>query len=164
MEIKKREIIYNVDFVERLRTALSFLIKIPLPLLGILIIAQYAFLGLLNALKTNPLILAIPLGIIIGSAVLLTPFIFYVLTKEKRRAWMIFLIAVVFPYLLTLLIAFDEIFSSTQMIILFLPFYIYCYLLKHTTDEWLREQQAHELRREQKKAKAEQLEQEEGWY
>lgn len=60
---------------------------------------------------------------------------------------------VVLPFLFAFLFAYDVIFSIPIMIILIAPFYFYCYLIKHTVDNWIREYEKNEFRKEQKREK-----------
>lgn len=164
MEIKPREIIYNIVLVKRFRIMLLFLVRVSPPLLAALIVIQYIIIRYGSGLKFNTDIFIYPLSVIVGAAVLSTPFILYVLIKEKRSAWIkTFLIMVALPFLLAFIIAYDNIFSIPWMIVLMFPFYLYCYLLKHTLDEWIEEYEGQELRKERKIEEVRRMKEEERW-
>ena len=172
MEIETKKIIDDIYLVRIFQRILFLLIIIPLPILAVLLGVQFILMRYGSFFPKqifNPKILIYPLSLVIGPAVPFTPFLLYVLIKEKRRAWIItFLVIVILPFLLVFLIIYYSISSvpwiiDPSIIYLMIPIYIYCYLLKHTVDEWLREYQAHELRKEQKLEKARRLKDEEGW-
>jgi hypothetical protein len=164
MEIKPREIIYNIFLVKRLRRILLFLVSVSLPILIPIIVIQFIIFKYARNLKLNTEIFFYPLCLIVGAAVLATPFIFYVLIKEKRRAWIItFLVMVVLPWLFTYSISFGDIIIVRWMIVLSTPFYLYCYLLKHTISEWIEEYEGQELRKERIREEARRMKEEESW-
>jgi len=164
MEIKPREIIYNIFLVKRLRRILLFLVSISLPILIPIIVMQFIIFKYARSLKLNTEIFFYPLCLIVGAVVLVTPFILYVLFKEKRHAWIIiFLVIVVLPWLFTYSISFGDIFIVRWMIVLTAPFYLYCYLLKRTIGEWIEEYDAHLGREEQKRESVRRQKEEERW-
>jgi hypothetical protein len=164
MELETKKIIDNIYIVRRLRAVLFFHIIIPLPLLAASIFIEYIITNYTRVLKLNSEILFYPLCIVVGAAVLSTPFLLYVLVKEKRGSWIIaFIVMFVLPCLLAFLIAKDHIFSIPWMIVLMVPFYFYCYLLKHSIDEWIEEFEGQEMRKEWKRDKVRQQKAEERW-
>ena len=164
MEIKSKKTIYNIFLVKRFRVILALLVRVSIPILAALIIIYFFILRYASALKLNTEILFYPLSFILGAAVLFTPFLFYVLIKEKHWAWIItFLIIVVFPCLLVFGISFGKIFSIQWMIALMVPFCIYFYLLKHTVGEWIEEYEGQELRKERKRESERLKKQEDMW-
>jgi hypothetical protein len=164
MEIKPREIIYNIFLVKRLRRILLFLVSISLPILIPIIVIQFIIFKYAKSLKLNTEIFFYPLCLIVGAAVLVTPFILYVLIKEKRRAWIItFFVMVVLPWLFTYSISFGDIFLVRWMIVLAAPFYLHCYLLKRTIGEWIEEYEGQEARKERKREEARLKKEEERW-
>jgi hypothetical protein len=164
MEIKVSENTYKIFLLNRLRTILVLLVRIPLPILAALIIIQFIITRNASALKVNSEIFFYPLSFIVGAALLSTPFLLYFLVKEKRRAWIkAFLVMVVLPFLLAFLIANDNIFNIPWMIDLMVPFYFYCYLLKHTVGEWIEEYEGQKMRKERKREEARRMKEEERW-
>ena len=158
------EITYRIVLLNRLRIILLFLVRVSSPLLAALIVIQYIIIRYGSGLKFNTDIFIYPLSVIVGAAVLATPFILYVLIKEKRRAWIkTFLVMVALPFLLAFIIAYDNIFSIPWMIVLMAPFYLYCFLLKNTVSEWIEEYEGQELRKERKREEARRMKEEEGW-
>lgn len=104
----------------------------------------------------------INLYIIIIAAILFTPYMIYVLIKERKYGWItIFFFMVVLPYLIYYLIIGDYILLSGWMLLPIIPFYLYCFLIKFSVDDWLREysaeQQLMEQRNEWKERKKEGL-------
>jgi len=104
----------------------------------------------------------INLYIIIIAAILFTPYMLYVLIKERKYGWIaIFFFMVVLPYPVVYLIIGDYIFLSAWLLLPIIPFYLYCFLVKFSVDEWLREynweQQIIEQRKEWEERKQEGL-------
>ena len=158
------EITYRIVLLNRLRIILLFLVRVPPPLLAALIVIQYIIIRYGSGIKFNTDIFIYPMSVIVGAAVLTAPFILYLLIKEKRSTWIkTFLVMIVLPFLLAFIIAYDNIFSIPWMIILMGPFYLYCYLLKHTVEEWIEELEGQELRKERKREEARRMKEEEEW-
>ena len=77
---------------------------------------------------------------VIVTAILFTPYMIYVLIKERRYGWIaIFFFMVVFPYPVLYLILGDYILLPAWMLLPVIPFYLYCFLIKYSVDDWLRE-------------------------
>lgn len=164
MKIKPREIIYNIFLVKRFRIILLLLVSVSLPILIPITVIQFIIIRYARGLKLNTEIFFYPLCLIVGAAVISTPFILYVLIKEKRRAWIIaFLVMVVLPWLFTYSISFGDIFVVRWMIVLAAPFYLYCYLLKRTIGEWIEEYEGQELYKERKREETRRKMKEERW-
>jgi sensor histidine kinase YesM len=93
-----------------------------------------------------------------------TPFLFCVLIKEKRWAWIIiFVVMVVLPCLFYYSISFGYIFTIFGMTVMMIPFYLYFLLLRYTVSEWLAEYEGQEMRKERKREEARRLKEEEEW-
>lgn len=164
MEINSGEIAYKIGLLNRLRLILVLLVRVLMPILVALIIIEFIIINFASALKLNTNIFFYPLSLIVGTTVLFTPFLFYVIIKEKRRSWVIiFFVIVMLPCLITLIIANGKILSIKWMIALVVPFYIYFYLLKHTVDEWLEEYEGQEMRRERKIEESRRMKEEKEW-
>jgi hypothetical protein len=164
MEINPDNNYHKVALLNRLRIFLVLLVRIPLPILAVLIILQIFILRYASALKLNTDIFFYPLILIVGAAVLSTPFLFYVLIKEKRWAWIIiFVVMVVLPCLFYYSISFGYIFTIFGMTVIMIPFYLYFLLLRYTVSEWLAEYEGQEMRKERKREEARRLKEEEKW-
>ncbi|HEY6626563.1 MAG TPA: hypothetical protein VIZ21_06385 [Ignavibacteriaceae bacterium] len=104
----------------------------------------------------------INLYVIIAAAILFTPYMLYVLNKERKYSWIaIFFIMVVLPYPVLYLIIGDFILLSAWLLLPIIPFYLYCFLIKFDVNDWLSEynweQQLIEQRRESEEKKKEWL-------
>jgi hypothetical protein len=104
----------------------------------------------------------INLYIIITAAVVFTPYMIYVLVKEKKFSWIaIFVFMVVLPYPLLYLIIGDYILLPAWLLLPVIPFYLYCFLIKYDVDDWLSnynwEHQLFEQRKESEEKKKEGL-------
>ncbi|HSW55120.1 MAG TPA: hypothetical protein VLH59_08525 [Ignavibacteriaceae bacterium] len=164
MEIDPDNNYHKVALLNRIRIILVLLVRIPLPILAVLIILQIFILRYASALKLNTDIFFYPLILIVGAAVLSTPFLFYVLIKEKRWAWIIiFVVMVVLPCLFYYSISFGYFFTIFGMTVVMIPFYLYFLLLRYTVGEWLAEYEGQEMRKERKREEARRLKEEEEW-
>jgi len=104
----------------------------------------------------------INLYIIIAAAILFTPYMLYVLIKERKYGWIvIFFLMVVLPYPVIYLIIGEYILLTAWLLLPVIPFYLYCFLIKFSVDDWLREynweQQLVEQRKEWDEKKKEGL-------
>lgn len=82
----------------------------------------------------------INLYIIIIAAILFTPYMLYVLFKERKYGWIVmFFLVVVLPYPILYLIIGDYILLSGWMLLPIIPFYFYCFIIKFSVEDWLRE-------------------------
>ena len=77
------------------------------------------------------------------AAVLFAPYMLFVLFQEKRYGWIIFfIISVLLPLFIDMLIFRT---SDVYLILLSFPlalFYFYCFLLRFTVNDWIRERNA----------------------
>lgn len=77
---------------------------------------------------------------IIGAAALFTPYMLYVLIKERKFFWILtFFIVVVLPYPVLYLIVGDYILLPGWMLLPIISFYFYCFIIKFSVEDWLRE-------------------------
>jgi len=98
----------------------------------------------------------INLYIIIAAAILFTPYMIYVLIKEKKYGWIaIFFFMVVLPYPILYLILGDYILMPAWMLLPVIPFYFYCFIIKFSVDDWLSEYSAEQQFILQKKEQGE---------
>lgn len=155
MEINPDNNYHKIVLLNRLRIILVFLVRILLPILVVLIVLQFFILRYASVLKLNLEIFIYPLSLIVSAAVLSTPYLFYVLIKEKRCTWIILFFTIVgLPCFFVYVISFGKIFSSTWLIVIIAPFYFYFLLLKHTVGEWVAEYEGQEMRKERKNEEA----------
>lgn len=74
------------------------------------------------------------------AAIIFTPYMLYVLNKEKKTNWIIFfIILVIVPLIILSVIAilFPLYYIAAPLISIIL-FYLYCFLLRFEVNEWLR--------------------------
>jgi predicted neutral ceramidase superfamily lipid hydrolase len=82
----------------------------------------------------------INLYIIIAATILFTPYMLYVLIKERKYGWIvIFFSMVVLPYPVIYLIIGEYILLTAWLLLPVIPFYLYCFLIKFSVDDWLKE-------------------------
>jgi len=78
------------------------------------------------------------------AAVVFTPFMLYVLIKEKRREWIIsFGIIVFIPACIMLVSSIFYTYVSLMLQILLGLFYLYCFVLRFEVNNWVSEIRAH---------------------
>ena len=98
------------------------------------------------------------LVIIVGAAILFTPYIFYVLIKENKYGWITTFFAMIILPLVSAYILFrDALFFEAIVLIPLLSFYFYCYLIKFEVDKWLNEYSWHQERMDKKKEAEERI-------
>lgn len=156
--IKGSPILRDIDAVQRLRKLLVINFTIPSAAAGIFILGQHV----LTLLKISDPIFVVLIIISISPPVLFTPFIFYVLYREKRNGWLMsYFILVILPVILIFLIFQDNIEHIIWLPIYMVPFYFFCFIIKFSVDEWIREynwnQQLIEQRKEWEEKKKEGL-------
>ena len=98
------------------------------------------------------------LGIFLLASLTLTPYMLFVLYREKKRRWIYFFIILIPVPLITLFALFwfyD--FSSALLFIPLLLFYLFCFLLRFSVNEWLREIQQKNFYNMQREKKEEEL-------
>jgi len=145
MDNKPRKIIQDVVAIRRLRAILWFE-------LSTVVLFIFSFLG------------PFTIAIIIIAALLFTPYMLFVLIKEKRYSWItMFFIMVVLPCILILLMFYDFVLLSAWLVVPFILFLFYCFILKYSVADWLKEYYTHEEYEEQKKESAKRKQDEMGW-
>jgi fatty acid desaturase len=78
--------------------------------------------------------------LIITPPVLFTPFFVYVLLKEKRYGWLTtYFLMVILPGIIILITFWDDISKIGVLLFLVLPFYLFCFFIKFSVEEWIRE-------------------------
>jgi len=158
-----KKLIYDIDLVEKLRKILFFQITIPIPLGGTLLLLNIALVrsGYFDIVL---LLVKILLGIFISIIVLFIIFLFYVLIKEKRYGWIsIFLFMVVLPYIIILLIFYDFVLLGAWLLVPVVLFFFYCFLLKSSVADWIKDYYAREEYEEQKRESVKRKQDEMRW-
>jgi len=142
--------IHNIDLVEKFRKILFYQISIPPLFFALYFILNFMVTKVMVLLGLN--IIVVQLVLIIGAAVIFTPFMMYVLYKEKHFGWIVtFFVMVIFPYFPILLINPDNIFLTAWLLLPVVLFYLYCFLIKYSVDEWLKEYRTEQQLVEQRK-------------
>jgi amino acid transporter len=163
MEIKSKKLINDIDLVEKLKRILFFQVTLPIPLGGILFLLNIA-LARAGYFDVVILIIKILLLLVIAVVLLFIIFLFYVLMKEKRYSWItIFFIMVVLPCLLILLMFYDFVLLGAWLSVPVILFYFYCFMLKYSVADWLKDYYAHEEYEEQKRESAKRKQDELRW-
>jgi fatty acid desaturase len=148
--VKIKKIVYDIYLVEKLSKILFFQVKLPIPLGGILLLLNIALVraGYFDVVLR---IIKILLGLVIAVVLLFIIFLFYVLMKEKRYSWItMFFIMVVLPCILIILMFYDFVLLSAWLVVPFILFLFYCFLLKYSVANWLKDYYTHEEYEEQK--------------
>jgi len=137
---RKSKIIIDINAVQRLRTLLVAGYRIPASASAIILVITY----ILSIAKVSNPIYILLLFIAFSLPVLITPFIVYVLLKEKRFGWLTtFFIIVILPAVVGIIIFYEQ-FQFTWMFFLVFPFFFFCYFIKFSVDEWIREYNFHQ--------------------
>lgn len=98
------------------------------------------------------------LFIFVAAAVLLMPYMLFVLYKLGKKGWIIFFnILVILPLLVIVIFLHDLMFFAALVQIPLLLFYFYCFLLRFPVNEWTKEMGWKIYRIEQKKQKEQDL-------
>lgn len=98
------------------------------------------------------------IGVFALAAILFTPYIFYVLSKEKKFGWIIlFFIMIIIPELIGYLIFKETLAFEAALLIPLAFFYFYCYLIKYEVDKWIGDYNWHQERLQQKKEREERI-------
>ncbi len=133
------KIIRDIDTVEQFRKLLVAGYTVPV-FAGIIF---FAIGHITSAAKISSPVFHLVIFLIFSPPVIFTPYIIYVLTKEKRYGWLTtYIMFVVLPGVISLLVIHGGIFAALWMPLLMLPFYLYCFLIKFSVEEWLREYRA----------------------
>lgn len=118
MERVKTPILENVARLEKLYTYLNYEVSSSILYLGSWFIPMF-------------------MPLIFLAAIIFTPYMIFVLYKEKKKGWIIFF------FLSTILpIIFLSNFYPSLIAIGLIPFYFFCFILRMTAKEWLNEMRA----------------------
>lgn len=150
----RSEIIYDIVEVERFRKILTFGYAIP-PAAGII---WFGIFNILAYTENSNQFVYVLFFIINFPPALLTPYILYVLIKEKRFGWLsTYIILVILPAVITLPIIGIGNEVVIVMLVIMAPFYFFCFLIKFSVEEWIREYNWAQQLAEQRKEKEEKL-------
>ena len=142
------KIIRDIDTVEQFRKILIAGYTVPI-LAGVIL---YAFSYLISAAKISSPEFHLVIFLIFCPPVLLTPYFIYVLVEEKHFGWLTaYILLVILPGVISVLVIHGGIFEALWMPLLMLPFYLYCFLIKFTVEDWLREYRAEQQLIQQRK-------------
>ena len=120
------KIINNINVVDRFRN---------------LLIANYSLPPVALALfwLSNYILQSIPF-IIISPPILFTPYFIYVLLSEERYGWLItYILLVVLPAIFLIVAIWNDFNQLGLIFLLMLPFYLFCFFIKFSVDDWVRE-------------------------
>jgi hypothetical protein len=153
---RKSKTINDIDAVQRFRKLLTVGYTVP-PSAGVLV---FAINYIINAARISNPIIPILFSILFFPPVLFTPYILFVLFKEKRFGWIAaYIIMVIIPGVIAITVLGYA--YGLILLILFAPFYLFCFFIKFSVDEWIREfnweQQLAKQRKESEEKKKEWL-------
>lgn len=152
--VNNRRLIKDVDAVQRFRDILFYQIRISISA----IFLYYPITVLLTMLTIDPFKLL--LWLIAAAAMLFTPYIFYVLIKERKFGWIItFFVMIIIPLLFVHFLFLDALFHDAIILIPLAFFYFYCFLIKYDIDRWLSDYYSHQEYLQQEKERAERMRQ-----
>ncbi len=156
-----QKVIQDFKSVDRLREILYYEFRISTTSYIL-----FLFFGLLlPRIGYGILLIKIILLIFVGAAVILTPYIFYVLIKEERYGWIVtYLLMIPFPLIAGYLVFTDTLAFEAALLIPLLSFYLYCYLIKYAVDDWIRQYNWKQQLMHQKEDRIKRMEDERRWY
>jgi hypothetical protein len=150
--VNNRRLIKDVDAVQRFRDILFYQIRVSISA----IFLYYPITVLLTMLTIDPFKLL--LWLIAAAAMLFTPYIFYVLIKERKFGWIItFFVMIIIPLLFVHYLFLDALFHDAIILIPLAFFYFYCFLIKYDVDRWLSDYYSHQEYLQQEKERAERM-------
>jgi len=159
--VNNRRLIKDVNAVQRFRDILYYQSHISTSTYFLYILIRYPLYVLLTIITNDPLfIIKLFLWLIVGAAILFTPYIFYVLLKEKKFGWIIiFFVMIIIPLLIVHILFLDALFHDAIVMIPLAFFYFYCYLIKYEVDLWLSDYYSHQEFLQQEKERTERMRQ-----
>jgi hypothetical protein len=150
---ENRSIIKNIELVQRFRDILYYQRQISNSSFALILFLRFILFYVMISIGIDPItIIKIIIGVFALAAILFTPYIFYVLTKEKKFGWIIlFFVMIIIPELLGYLIFKDTLAFEAALLIPLAFFYFYCYLIKYEVDKWISQYNWYQERLQQKK-------------
>ncbi len=148
----QKKVITDFEAVDRLREILYYEIRISIGSIFIFfLLARFGGIFIVIVLFTL-------------AAVLLTPYIFYILIKEERYGWIAaYFLMIVIPVVSAFLIFRETIAFESILMLALLSFYIYCFLIKYAVDDWIRQYNWTQQLIQQKEDKIKRMEDELHW-
>ena len=156
---ENKSLIKNYELVQRFRDILYYQRQISNSSFALLIFLRFIlFYGMISIGIDPVTIIKIIIGVFALAAILFTPYIFYILSKEKKFGWIIlFFVMIIIPEVLGYLIFKDTVAFEAALLIPLAFFYFYCYLIKYEVDKWIGEYNWHQERLQQKIEKEERI-------
>lgn len=150
--INDSRVIADIETVERFRAILYYEIRISaVSIVLFYLVARFGSIFII-------------IGVFIIAAILFTPYIFYVLIKERHYEWIaVFFLMIIIPLISAFIIFKETIAFETILLLSLLSFYIYCFLIKYAVDEWIRKYYWTKQLEEQKKAREQRRKDEMQW-
>jgi hypothetical protein len=117
----KQDLTFRVTHLQRLCTLLNFELST-----SVMFLLQFLW--------------QITLFLAAFAAILFTPYLLFVLLKEKKFVWLgLFIAIVLLPMLIIILFLSEHLFYLAFIQVPLLLFYLYCFMLRFDANEWLRE-------------------------
>ena len=149
---QQSKIINDINAVQRFRKLLTVGYTVP-PSAGVLV---FVINYIINAARISSPIFPILFSILFFPPAIFTPYILYVLFKEKRYGWLTtYFLIVILPGIIIFILLWDNISKMGFLFFLILPFYLFCFFIKFSVDEWIRENNWEQQLIEQRKEKEE---------
>ncbi len=159
--VLNRKVIKDFESVDRLREILYYEFRISNTSYAI-----FLFVGLLlPRLGYGVHLIKIILLIFIIAAIILTPYMFYVLVKEERYGWILtYFMMIPLPLTAGYFIFRETLAFEAALLLPLLSFYLYCYLIKYAVDDWIRQYNWTQQLMQQKADKIKRMEDERPWF
>ena len=157
--ISNQKIIQSINLVQKFRDILYYQRQISNSSFALLLVLRYILFYALIAVGIDTVLMfKIIIGVFALAAILFTPYIFYVLSKEKKFGWIIlFFIMIIIPELIGYLIFKETLAFEAALLIPLAFFYFYCYLIKYEVDKWIGDYNWHQERLQQKEEREERI-------
>jgi len=157
--ISDKKFIQDVYLVQNFSKYFNIYTKVLIVLVGLMIL----FIGgrwqglylIIRAISPYTKIISIVVSL---TAIIASPFILWILSKEKRNGWIIgFIVSVVIPLLFVFLLFGVNTFRNQSVFLPILFYSVFCYMLNSEVKDWLNEYYSHQNRLEQKRLKEERI-------
>ncbi|MCX6151751.1 MAG: hypothetical protein NTX22_14605 [Ignavibacteriales bacterium] len=81
--------------------------------------------------------------LMVAAAIIFTPFMLFVLYKERKFGWITtFILMISIPLSLNLITVKDPTFTFIKMLLPLASFYFYCFILRFSVNDWVSEERA----------------------
>jgi len=128
------KIIRNIDSVTRFRQLLFAQYTVPPAAAALFYLV--AFIS--TTAKISIPVLPVLIILFFSPPVLFTPYFVYVLIREKRFLWLTIFVIMLIPGIVSIFF-WHKYFMIVWMLLVILPYYIFCFIIKFSVDEWIRE-------------------------